>query len=417
MSKIAVIGAGISGITSAYSLLEAGHDVVVIDRHRYPAMETSFANGGQVSASNAEVWNSTATVLKAMRWIFRPDAPLLLNPSPSWHKYSWIAEFLWNVRNHRQNTIQTVRLAIEARRLLFSIAEREKISFDLKQRGILHICHSKDYFDAGVETSALLAAGGLERRPVTSKEIVAIEPALKGNYYGGFFTPSDASGDIHKFTRKLAVVCAEKGAAFIQDASVEGFSGDQNRFKIFMSKLDRTTSGPSQTTETMDIDVDKIVVCAGVESRRIASMLGDRINVYPVKGYSITVSLNVPLSQQAAPTVSLLDEEAKIVTSRLGPDRFRVAGTAELNGYNRDIRSDRIDPLRAWVRSNFSGIDTSEVVPWAGLRPMMPDMMPVVRAGRQTGVYYNTGHGHLGWTLSAATAAMLLRIIQSDSQA
>lgn len=413
MSKIAVIGAGISGITSAYSLLEAGHDIVVIDRHRYPAMETSYANGGQLSASNAEVWNSAVTILKAMRWMFRRDAPLLFNPAPSWHKYSWIAEFLWNVRNHRQNTIQTVRLAIEARKLLFSIAEREKISFDLEQRGILHICHNRDAYEAGLETNVLLFAGGLERRPVTSKEISEIEPTLKGNYHGGFFTSSDASGDIHKFTRGLAAVCAKKGANFIQDASVEGFSASQNGFKIFMSKPGRATNSLSQAAETLDIDVDRIVVCAGVESRRIASMLGDRINVYPVKGYSITVNLNESLSEQAAPKVSLLDEEAKIVTSRLGPDRFRVAGTAELNGFNRNIRQDRIDPLLTWVRSNFPGINTSETVPWAGLRPMMPSMMPVVRAGRQSGIYYNTGHGHLGWTLSAATAAMLVQIIQT----
>src|ERR1700740_1013997 len=122
VSKIAVIGAGISGIASAYSLLEAGHEVIVIDRHRYPAMETSYANGGQLSACNAEVWNNAATILKALRWMFRSDAPLLFNPAPSWHKYSWISEFLWNARNHRQNTIETVRLAIEARKHLFAIA-------------------------------------------------------------------------------------------------------------------------------------------------------------------------------------------------------------------------------------------------------------------------------------------------------
>ena len=159
-----------------------------------------------------------------------------------------------------------------------------------------------DHFFAGVcdgpsDLAALLAAGGLERRPVTSKEILRIEPALKGIYYGGFFTPSHASGDIHKFTRGLAAICAKKGADFIQDATVEGFSAGQNYFKVFMSRPDRATNSPSQTTD-IDIDVDKIVVCAGVESRRIAAMLGDRINVYPVKGYSITVNLNAPSASE-----------------------------------------------------------------------------------------------------------------------
>jgi D-amino-acid dehydrogenase len=148
-------------------------------------------------------------------------------------------------------------------------------------------------------------------------------------------------------------------------------------------------------------------VCAGTGSRHFAAMLGDRVNVYPVKGYSITVALDDAASQAAAPWVSLLDEGAKIVTSRLGENRFRVAGTAEYNGANRDIRADRVKPLVDWTRTLFPGVDTDRVTPWAGLRPMMPDMMPRVQPGRLPGVFYNTGHGHLGWTLSAATAQLI----------
>ena len=133
MSKIVIIGAGITGVTTAYALLEAGHQVVIVDRNRYPAMETSFANGGQLSASNAEVWNSGSTVAKGLRWVLRRDAPLLMRLSPSWHKYSWIGEFLWNIRNYQRNTVETTRMAIEARRHLFAIAQRENISFDLEK--------------------------------------------------------------------------------------------------------------------------------------------------------------------------------------------------------------------------------------------------------------------------------------------
>jgi D-amino-acid dehydrogenase len=143
-------------------------------------------------------------------------------------------------------------------------------------------------------------------------------------------------------------------------------------------------------------------------------MLGDRINIYPVKGYSITVGLDDPVSQCAAPTVSLLDEAAKIVTSRLGRDRFRVAGTAEFNGDNRDIRADRIEPLVRWSRRFFPQMSTATVIPWAGLRPMTPSMMPRVGRGKKPGIYYNTGHGHLGWTLSAATAAMISQAVDRD---
>ncbi len=157
-----------------------------------------------------------------------------------------------------------------------------------------------------------------------------------------------------------------------------------------------------------------VVVCTGVSSRHFAAMLGDRINIYPVKGYSITVCLDDPMSQSAAPTVSLLDEAAKIVTSRLGRDRFRVAGTAEFNGYNRDIRADRIEPLVRWSRRLFPAMSTASIIPWAGLRPMTPSMMPRVGRGRRRGIYYNTGHGHLGWTLAAATAAMISQAIDRD---
>jgi D-amino-acid dehydrogenase len=408
MSHIAIIGAGITGVTTAYALLERGYRVTVLESHRYPAMETSFANGGQLSASNAEVWNSTATILKGLRWMLRGDAPLLMNPAPSWHKYSWLGEFVWNIANYRQNTIETTRLAIEARRHLFEIAARERIDFDLERRGILHIYRDEIGFKAGLRVNALLQEGGLDRRPVTPEEIRAIEPRLHGAYHGGFFTPSDATGDIHKFTRGLAAACVRRGVTFVHDAEVVRIEPAGAGFRIALRDAAVWESAAPRITP---VEADGVVICAGVSSRHFAAMLGDRINVYPVKGYSITVHLDTPQSRDAAPQVSLLDEAAKIVTSRLGADRFRVAGTAEFNGFNRDIRADRVQPLTQWVRGCFPGIETSRVVPWAGLRPMMPSMMPVVRAGRRRGVFYNTGHGHLGWTLAAATAELVAGLV------
>lgn len=408
MPHIAIIGAGITGVTTAYALLERGYQVTVLDRHRYAAMETSFANGGQLSASNAEVWNSAATILKGLRWMLRSDAPLLMNPKPSWHKYSWIGEFVSSIGRYRTNTIETARLAIEARKHLFSIAQRENIAFDLERRGILHICHDKAGFDAGLRVNTLLQQGGLDRRAVSPDEIRAIEPALQTVCYGGFFTPSDATGDIHKFTRGLADACVRRGATFVYEAEVDTIAHGDDGFRI---GWDDSASHDAGMPRRQELHADGVVICAGVASRQFAAMLDDRVNVYPVKGYSITVQLDAPQSREAAPTVSLLDEAAKIVTSRLGADRFRVAGTAEFNGFNRDIRADRIQPLVDWVRHHFPAIDTSRVIPWAGLRPMMPNMMPVVRAGRVPGVFYNTGHGHLGWTLSAATAQIIAQAI------
>ncbi|MFE0841373.1 D-amino acid dehydrogenase [Achromobacter insolitus] len=403
MPRIAIIGAGITGVTSAYALSKLGYHVTVYDRQRYPAMETSYANGGQLSASNAEVWNSTATVMKGLRWLGRHNAPLLLNPRFSWHKYSWLAQFIGQIPNYRRNTIETTRLAIAARQHLYAMAEEEGIDFDLERRGILHIYHDAASFETARRANALLQEGGLERYAVSPEETRNIEPTLTTTCYGGFYTPSDATGDIHKFTSGLARACERRGVRFAQDADIRNISVDGAPYV-----LDVAREGGTRREQH---EADAIVVCAGAVSRQFAKQLGDTVNIYPVKGYSISVHLDDAASQAAAPRVSLLDEAAKIVTSRLG-DRFRVAGTAEFNGFNMDIRAERVQPLVDWTRKHFPGVRTSRVVPWCGLRPMTPSMMPRVGPGKRPGVFYNTGHGHLGWTLSAATAQMLAASVQ-----
>ncbi|WP_313399206.1 D-amino acid dehydrogenase [Acinetobacter variabilis] len=404
MRHVIVVGAGITGVTTAYELALLGYQVTVIDRHLYPAMETSFANGGQLSACNAEVWNQKATVLKGIKWMSQKTAPLLLNPSFSLHKYSWLMEFLGHIKNYETNTRETVRLALLARKRLFEIAEIEQIDFDLEKRGILHFYHNKADYDVAIKVNDLLCSGGLERNAITNEEIKQIEPALTGDYYAGFYCQSDATGDIHKFSTRLANACMKKGVKF--EFGQDVFTVDHQAQQITVKCRPSPENVRADAEDVLEIQADAIVVCAGVSSYQLADLLGERVNVYPVKGYSITVQLNDEQSQQNAPWVSLLDESAKIVLSRLGKDRLRVAGTAEFNGYNRDIRVDRIQPLIDWTQRNFD-LCTEHVVPWAGLRPMMPNMMPVVRRGRQERVFYNTGHGHLGWTLSAATAAMI----------
>ncbi|MDH5855955.1 D-amino acid dehydrogenase [Lampropedia aestuarii] len=413
MTHIAVIGAGITGVTSAYCLARAGFEVSVLDRHRYPAMETSFANGGQLSASHTEVWNSVATLQKALRWMWHSDAPLLLNPAPSWHKYSWIAEFIAQIRHHDANSVATTRMAIEARQYLFAMAEAEGIAFDLEKRGILHLYHDAHTLAEAAAATRLLKQGGLERVAVTNEEIHQLEPTLTGQYAGGFFTESDSTGDIHQFTRGLARACERKGVTFYQDVQVVQAEASETGVALHWRAVNELGEFAAAVPPEV-LACDAVLVCAGVGSRSLAQMLGDRVNVYPVKGYSITLHLDDARSRANAPWVSLLDEHAKIVTSRLGESRLRVAGTAEFNGENRDIRADRIAPLLQWVRENFD-IETANAVPWAGLRPMMPNMMPVIQRGQRRRVYYNTGHGHLGWTLSAATAELVTALIASDA--
>jgi D-amino-acid dehydrogenase len=405
-TSIAVIGGGITGVTTAYALAKRGLTVTLFEKNRYVAMETSFANGGQLSASNAEVWNHWSTILKGMKWMLKSDAPLLVNPKPSWHKLSWFLEFISNIPHYERNTVESARLAIAARDHLFAWAQEEGVDFDLKKEGILHIYREKKGFDHAGEVNKMLALGGLPRRAVTPSEMKTIEPTLAGSHYGGYFTESDSTGDIHKFTTGMARAAERLGVQCLYGQDVLSIHSDGTKAEVTVADSDGHVTH----------QFDGLVVCAGVESRNFAAQLGDRVNIYPVKGYSITVNLPDAQSQSAAPIVSLLDDETKLVTSRLGVDRFRVAGTAEFNGYNKDIRADRIRPLIAWVNQCFPGINTRQVVPWAGLRPMMPNMMPRVGRGKLANVFYNTGHGHLGWTLSAVTADMVAEIIATPGQ-
>ncbi|QHQ37429.1 D-amino acid dehydrogenase [Algicella marina] len=405
MSKsIAVIGAGITGVTSAYQLVLQGFDVTVIDQNRYPAMETSYANGGQLSASNAEVWNSWRSVIKGIRWMLRPDAPLSISPRPSWHKYSWMAEFLSHIPNHDKNTIETARLAILSRDAMAEIAAVENIDYNRLDKGILHIYQSEEDLQAARHVNTLLEQAGLERSEVAPDEMRAIEPTLTGEYVGGFYTPSDSTGDIHRFCTGLAEVCKAKGVTFRMSTTIDSLAHQGDGIRV-----------TSEDGEALHFDA--VVICAGIKSREFAQQLGERINVYPVKGYSITVNLTDAQSRANAPNVSLLDDKAKIVSSRLGENRFRIAGTAELSGPNRDIRDYRIRPLIKWCEHHFPAISTEEVVPWAGLRPMVPSMMPRYGKGRTPAVYFNTGHGHLGWTLSAATSKLLAAEMAQDYRA
>jgi D-amino-acid dehydrogenase len=401
MQSIAVIGGGITGVTSAYALAKRGYQVTLFEKQRYAAMETSFANGGQLSASNAEVWTCWSTILKGLKWMLKSDAPLLVNPKPSWHKFSWFAEFIASIPQYENNTTETARMAIAARELLFSWAKEENIDFDHVEKGILHIYRDKAGFEHAQKVSQMLAKGGLVRETLAPSDIQRVEPTLQGHYYGGFLTPSDTTGDIHKYTQGLAKACERLGVKILYEQEVLDVKANDREAVVTVKSSDGSIAH----------QFDAIVVSAGVASRKLAASLGDRVNIYPVKGYSITVNLLDEQSQAAAPMVSLLDDETKLVTSRLGKDRFRVAGTAEFNGYNKDIRADRIKPLVDWVNQCFPDVNTRSVVPWAGLRPMMPNMMPKVGKGKLPTVFYNTGHGHLGWTLSAVTADMLADVV------
>ena len=410
MKKIAVIGAGIAGVTTAYALAKRGFKVTIIDSRRYPAMATSYANGGQLSASNAETWNTPKNIVSGLKWMFKADAPLLFNPSPNIQKYKWMYGFLAETLRgtHKDNTLHTIELAKRARDVYFTIADEENIEFDLLKKGILRFYDSQKEFKEDAEKKSWIEQPGMEWEVMSPDEVVALEPSLttansKNKIVGGVYTKSDASGDIHKFCINLEKVLVEKyDVRVLTDTSVSNLS--QRGHKILVEYDDG---------QNLDIEeYENVVICAGVNTQNFANKLGDSMNVYPVKGYSVTIDLRSEQSKKGAPMVSLIDQPVKIVASRLG-DKFRVAGTAELAGINTDIRQDRIRPLLRWVKEFFPEVRTESYTPWAGLRPMTPNMMPLTHESKMPGVFYHAGHGHLGWTLSAATAEIVAEKISS----
>lgn len=400
MKRVLVIGAGITGVTTAYYLAKAGHEVVVYDRERYAGMMTSHANGGQLSVSNSETWTTWSNVYKGLKWMFDSSAPLLVRLSPSYDKLKWMAGFLYETirGSHVDYTKATIELGLKARQLYYDIADETGIDFDLSKSGILHFYKSEKYFNSAKQAvKNIYEPMGVDRKVLSWDELVEVEPMLmySPGIIGGTYTKDDAMGDIHKFCNRLSLYLEKKHrVSFKYDHEV-----------INVEKLSDTYT--IETNKGIDI-FDHVVICAGSDSARLAELFDENIFLYPIKGYSVTIS-----GSSYLPRVSLLDDEAKIVTSTLG-NRLRVAGTAELDGWNLDIRKSRIDPLMKWVAENFRSIDTKDFKPWAGLRPMTPSMFPIIRKGDNKGVYFNTGHGHLGWTLSPATAQIITEMINGD---
>lgn len=392
--NIAVIGAGITGVLSAYFLTKAGYKVTVLEQERYPAMRTSFANGGQVSVSNSEVWNTWSNIQKGISWMFKKDAPLLIGHSLSWAKINWLLKFVYYTAKNEYaiNTAKTIELGLKSRILYKNILDEEDIAFDQSFCGILHFYKDIEYFKNAQICEELYTANGCEWQILNPIQTLSKDPALKyiENIKGGAWTSEDWTGDIHKFCHQLVDILEKK-------------------YKVEFKFNNQIKS--INDLEILKNNFDFIVVSAGIGSIAISKLLGDNLSMYPVKGYSITITVS-PEDMQYVPKISLLDDQAKIVTSTLG-NRFRVAGTAELSGENYDIKRSRIEPLLKWVNINFPKINTSNYTSWACLRPMTPNMLPIIKqSNKNKKVFYHTGHGHLGWTFSPATSVLLTELIE-----
>ncbi len=403
--KVIVLGAGVTGVTSAWYLADAGHDVEVIERQPQAGLETSFANGGQISVSHPEPWANPGAPAQILRWLGREDAPLKFRPRAEAAQWLWGLRFLLQCLPGRseRNGAAIATLALDSRERLRALRRVTGIEYDCLEAGILHLFFDRKAF-AGAEARARWLRGfGMEVHVLDRAQCTAVEPALancRDTLLGALHAPRDESGDAHAFTQGLAAACAARGVRFRHETMVERLEASGG--EIGALRL-RSPGGDSAS-----LAADAYVLCAGSDSPLLAAALGERLPIYPVKGYSVTL----PLAAEAgAPRVSITDESRRIVCSRLG-QRLRAAGTAELNGYDMSINEARCKAILKRARELFPDLAPAAAAEfWAGLRPATPDNLPIIGRSRWRKLYYNTGHGTLGWTLACGSAHALAEII------
>jgi D-amino-acid dehydrogenase len=411
--KIVVLGAGIIGISSAWYLRERGHEVVVVDRQPDAALETSFANGAQISVSFCEPWANAAAPFKVAKWLLRDDSPLLFRPKLDPQQWKWGLSFLGQCTDaaFERNVQQLVALGAYSHASLKALVAQTGIEYDRLERGILHFFSSEADFLAGAEGAEIMRRHGLDRRVLNREEVLKVEPSLAAfgsRLHGGTFTPSDESGDARVFTQKLAKLAAARGVQFLYNTDILGFATDGGQV-TGVRVQDR------DTRREQLVRGDQYVAALGSFTAPMLRPLGIALNIYPAKGYSATLKLKHP---ERASVVSMIDDARKIAISRLG-DTIRIAGTAELAGYDT-----RLDTPTARVRCQalldryeevFPGVaDLSEPNFWAGLRPSTPTNIPYIGRSKIPNLWVNAGHGTLGWTHGAGSGRAIAELINGE---
>lgn len=394
--RVVILGAGVIGVTSAWYLAQAGHEVVVIDRQAGPALETSFANAGEISPGYASPWAAPGIPAKAVKWLFMEHAPLILRPQFDLAMLRWLVAMLGNcnARDYAVNKARMVRLAEYSRDKLIELRGATGIAYDERSQGTLQLFREEKQL-AGIDKDiAVLKADGVAYEVLDRAGCIAAEPGLAGSNQplaGGLRLPGDETGDCFKFTNALAQMAADAGVEFRMGTTIRRLVRDGDRITGV-----ETDAGP--------VTGDSYLVAMGSFSPQLVAPLGLRVPVYPVKGYSITVPI---VDESRAPVSTLLDESYKVAITRLG-DRIRVGGMAEISGFNNDLPEARRATLEYSLGSLFPGAgDTSRASFWSGLRPMTPDSTPVVGPTRYGNLFLNTGHGTLGWTMACGSAAVI----------
>ncbi len=404
--KVAILGSGVIGVTSAWYLAKAGHEVVVIDRQPGPALETSYANAGEISPGYASPWAAPGIPMKAMRWLFMQHAPLILRPTFDVAMWRWIVAMLGNCteKAYAVNKSRMVRLAEFSRDQLIALRQETGISYDERSQGTLQLFREQKQLDGIGKDVAVLQADSVPFEVLDKAGCIAAEPGLANSQspiVGGLRLPNDETGDCFKFTNALAEMAKAAGVTFLNDHKIKRLVHD--RGSIDHVETDKGT-----------IKADAFIVALGSYSPLLVAPLGIRLPVYPVKGYSITVPIT---AAERAPVSTLLDESFKVAITRLG-DRIRVGGMAELSGFSTNLPDKRRDTLEYSVGSLFPAAgDLGKARFWSGLRPMTPDSTPVIGATHIPNLYLNTGHGTLGWTMACGSGHVIADIISNRKPA
>ncbi|MGE0100594.1 MAG: D-amino acid dehydrogenase [Hydrogenophaga sp.] len=420
--QVTVLGAGIIGVSTAWHLLQRGHEVTLVDRQNNAALETSFANAAQISVSYCEPWANREAPLKTLKWMFSDESPLLFRPQLDWAQWRWGLQFLAECNDAAfvRNVAQLVALGAYSHAALKEVVNETRIEYDRLERGIAHYYTDQKSFDGAASAAAVMQRFGVQRSVISRDELLAIEPALKafaGRIVGGTYTKTDESGDARVFTQKLAELCGERGARLMFGHDIERIESDGSEVRQVRVR-DRAT-GKGHT-----LKADAFVVACGSYTTPLLKAVGLQVPIYPGKGYSATLPLKRP---QDAPSVSMIDDQMKCAISRLG-DHLRVAGTIELGGFDLSLDTPlarkRCEMLVRRIEQVFPGVADTRTPEeggnpsfWCGLRPATPTNIPLIGRTKLRRLWVNAGHGTLGWTHGAGSGKALAELISGEQPA
>lgn len=400
---IIVIGAGVTGVTTAWELADQGHAVTVLDAAPGPGRGASFANGSQISPSESVPWASPHNLRLALEWMWQKDSPFRLRLTADPRQWVWLARFLANCRTSawERNAARMVELALFSQRRLGEIRERTGLAYDREDRGILRIFRTKDQLHKSLPAITAMQRFGVAMSPVEPDGIGELEPALlpairRKEIAGGILAPGDETGDAAKFTAAMADEASRMGVRFLWNTECRRIVVHGDHFQGIDTTADY-------------IPAEALVICGGLGSPEITRRLGFDLPIYPLKGYSVTRKLAVSAE---GPHISVTDEHRRMVVSRLG-DRIRAAGKADLIGYSRDLEQHRANSLLADLDRIYPELEYGgEPEFWTELRPMTPSGIPLIGPSGVRGIWLNTGHGSLGWTMACGSAAMIAELMR-----